>query len=70
MYLTHNELKKRKRIKRRLYVLLSISLLWISFGIYLTLTSRDKKKLENIGYSNIEINIINDLFEYDKKEAL
>ena len=61
MYLTHRQLKTRKRIKRGLLFILLLFIGWISFGIYLTINKTDNKKLEDIGYSNIEINIIEDI---------
>lgn len=61
MYLTHKQIKRKKRIKYGVLFLGIIFLIWFSFGLYLNLTSGDDKKLENIGYSNIEISIIKDI---------
>ena len=61
MYLTHKKQLRKKRIKRGLLLILFIFISWISFGIYLTINEIDDKKLEDIGYSNIEINIIKDI---------
>lgn len=60
MYLNKRELKV-KRILRKCYFTLIIFIgLWIVFGLYLNINNKNKK-LESIGYSNIEINIIRDI---------
>ena len=61
MYLTSKQSKHKKRIKRGLLFILSVFIIWVSFGIYLTINKTDNDKLKNIGYSNIEINIIEDI---------
>lgn len=66
MYQTHREIKRKKRIKRGIYGLVIFATIWVAFGLYLNLTNNEYKKLENIGYSNIEISIINDILT--KKE--
>lgn len=66
MYKTHREIKRKKRIKKILYSLLVIVIIWFILGLILKLTITKNKKLENIGYSNIEIDIINEIL--NKKE--
>ena len=61
MYKTHREINRKKRIKKGLYSLLIIVILWFIFGLFLKITITNNKRLENIGYSNIEINIINEV---------
>lgn len=61
MYLTHKQIKRRKRIKNGVIFVGIFFLIWFSFGLYLNLTNGEEKKLEKIGYSNIEISIIKDM---------
>lgn len=70
MYLTHKQKKRRKRIKYSGLLLGIVFLIWFSFGLYLNLTNGDKKKLENIGYSNIEISIIKDILNTKEIKTL
>ena len=61
MYLTHKQIRRRKRIKNGVIFVGIFFLIWFSFGLYLNLTNGEEKKLEKIGYSNIEISIIKDM---------
>lgn len=61
MYLINNNEIKRKKIKKILLIILIIFSIWVGFGLYINLTSKEKKQLEKIGYSNIEISIIQDI---------
>ena len=61
MYLINNKEIKRKKIKKVLLIILILFSIWVGFGLYINLTNKDKKQLEKIGYSNIEISIINDI---------
>jgi len=61
MYLVNNKEIKRKKIKKILLIILILFSIWVGFGLYINLTSTEKKQLEKIGYSNIEISIINDI---------
>ncbi len=61
MYLVNNKEIKRKKIKKVLLIILILFSIWVGFGLYINLTSKDKKQLEKIGYSNIEISIICDI---------
>ena len=58
----HNKKKeKQRRLKKALIFFTILCIVWISFGLYLNLNSNHKNKLESIGYSNIEISIIEDI---------
>ena len=58
-----NYKEKNRKIKKRkrLCTLLVIVIIWFLFGLFLKLTITNNEKLEKIGYSNIEIDIINEL---------
>ncbi len=58
-----NYKEKNRKIKKRkrLCTLLIIVIIWFLFGLFLKLTITNNEKLEKIGYSNIEIDIINEL---------
>lgn len=61
MYKTHNAIKKDKRRKRILYLFSIIFILWFIFGLFLKIIITNNERLEKIGYSNIEINVINEI---------
>lgn len=57
----NNDLKKR-RLKLIILIFFTIfMIIWISLGLYLKLTISTHDKLESIGYSNIEISMIEDM---------
>ena len=50
--------KKQRRLKKYLIFFIIIISLWFCLGLYLNKTNSKDNDLENIGYSNIEINMI------------
>ena len=61
MYLINHQELKRKKIKKILLIILIIITIWVGFGLFVNINNKEKKQLEKIGYSNIEISIINDI---------
>ncbi len=53
--------EKQRRLKHILIFFTILGITWISFGLYLNLSNNHNNKLESIGYSNIEISIIEDI---------
>lgn len=70
MYKTHREIKRKKRIKTGLFSLLVIVIIWFTLGLILKLTITKNEKLEKIGYSNIEIDIINQILNKKEKKII
>ena len=79
MYLINHQEVKRKKIKKILLIILILLSIWVGFGLYINISNKEKKQLEKIGYSNIEISIINDIlsnkdikiiYKYDYIELL
>ena len=69
IYLTHRQFVFRRRVRKIFFFLLFIFICWLSFGIYLTINKKITK-LEKIGYSKIEINIINEILNNKQIEKL
>lgn len=59
----HKQKEKQLYIKKTLIFLTLLFLIWFGFGLYLNLNNKQKNKLESIGYSNIEISIIEDILK-------
>lgn len=59
----HKQKEKQLYIKKTLIFLTLLFLIWFGFGLYLNLNNNQKNKLESIGYSNIEISIIEDILK-------
>lgn len=53
--------KKGKRLKHCILIFLCLFILWTCLGLYLKLNKGVHNSLKNIGYSNIEISIIEDI---------
>ncbi len=60
MYQINTESKSKRILKKTLLFFLLLFIIWVGFGLYLNLNNKNKK-LEDIGYSNIEISIIRDI---------
>lgn len=60
----HNKKKEKHLIlKKTLIIFTILFVIWFGFGLYLNLNNNQKNKLESIGYSNIEISIIEDILK-------
>ncbi len=53
--------KRIKRLKHGILIFLCLIVIWIIWGLYLKLNKGVHNTLESIGYSNIEISIIDDI---------
>lgn len=71
MYQTKKQIKKKKRIKKIIFFFSIFLIIWISFGLYLTLNQKKyDNNLEKLGYSKTEINIIESILTTKQRKKL
>ena len=71
MYQTKKQIRKKERIRKIIFFFSIFLIIWISFGLYLTLNQKKyDSNLEKLGYSKTEINIIESILSTKQRKKL